>query len=95
MYLSAAGPLIVYAAFFAFRAGLLCESSVSVRFLNLIIHYVNGTKIGPIQKWSVFQDGTLCEAVRYRVSAVYANEYRHINKVSNILDLTFSVDLHL
>ena len=43
----------------------------SVRFLNLIIHYVNGGTFGTAKRWSVFQDGPLCEAVRYRVSAVY------------------------
>ena len=42
----------------------------SARFLNLIIHYVNGEIFGTEKKWSVFRDGPLCEAVRYRVSTV-------------------------
>ena len=42
----------------------------SVRFLNLIIHYLNGEKFGTEKRWSVFRDGPLCEAVRYRVSTV-------------------------
>ena len=44
----------------------------SVRFLNLIIHYVNGVKFETDKRWSVFRDGPLCEAVRYRVSTVIA-----------------------
>ena len=43
----------------------------SVRFLNLIIHYVNGEIFGTEKRWPVFRDGPLCEAVRYRVSTVY------------------------
>ena len=47
----------------------------SVRFLNLIIHYVNGEIFGTEKRWSVFRDGPLCEAVRYRVSTVcYVHE---------------------
>ena len=42
----------------------------SVRFLNLIIHYVNGEIFGTEKRWSVFRDGPLCEAVRYRVTTV-------------------------
>ena len=42
----------------------------SVCFLNLIIHYVNGEIFGTAKRWSVFRDGPLCEAVRYRVSTV-------------------------
>ena len=42
----------------------------SVRFLNLIIHYVNGEIFGTEKRWSVIRDGPLCEAVRYRVSTV-------------------------
>ena len=43
----------------------------SGRFLNLIIHYVNGEIFGTEKKWSVFRDGPLCEVVRYRVSTAY------------------------
>ena len=43
-------------------------------FLNLIIHYVNGEKIGTEKRWSVSRDGPLCEAVRYRVSTVYPTQ---------------------
>ena len=43
----------------------------SFRFLNLIIHYVNGEIFGTEKMWSVFRDGPLCEAVRYRVSTVH------------------------
>ena len=32
----------------------------SVRFLNLIIHDVNGEIFGTEKRWSVFQDGPLC-----------------------------------
>ena len=42
----------------------------SVRILNLIIHYVNGEIYGTEKRWSVFRDGPLCEAVRYRVYTV-------------------------
>ena len=34
----------------------------SVRFLNLIIHYVNGDIFGTEERWSVFRDGPRCEA---------------------------------
>ena len=47
----------------------------SVRFLNLIIHYVNEEKFGSEKRCSVFRDGPLCEAVRYRVSTVYKKEH--------------------
>ena len=43
----------------------------SVRFLNLIIHYVNGEIFGTGKRWSAFRDGPLCEAVRYRGSTVF------------------------
>ena len=33
----------------------------SVRFLNLIIHYVNGEIFGTEKRWSVFRDGPLCD----------------------------------
>ena len=45
----------------------------SVHFLNVIIHYVNGEIFGTEKRWSVFRDGPLCEAVRYRFSTVYKN----------------------
>ena len=44
----------------------------SVRFLNLKIHFVNGEIFGTEKRWSVFRDGLVCEAVRYRVSTVVA-----------------------
>ena len=44
-----------------------------VRFLNLIIHYVNGEIFGTDKRWSVFRDGPLCEAVRYPFSTVYTS----------------------
>ena len=34
---------------------------VSVRFLNLIIHYVNEEIFETEKRWSVFRDGPLCE----------------------------------
>ena len=49
----------------------------SVRFLNLIIHYVNGEIFGTEKTWSVFRDGPLCEAVRYRVSIRNDHTYRN------------------
>ena len=54
----------------------------SVRFLNLIglIHYVNGEIFGTDKRWSVFRDGPLCEAVRYRVSTVYFEQFKKNGK---------------
>ena len=53
----------------------------SVRFLNLIIHYVNGEIFGTEKRWSVFRDGPLCEAVRYRVSTVYNSFFYEIFRI--------------
>ena len=84
-----AGPFFESFYDLGLKKGGLCPESRVGHYLDLIIHYVNWEIFGTEKRWSVFRDGPLCEAVRYRVSTVHVHTHYKFNTIMINVSITY------